>query len=155
MHAAVIGVDASHRILATLIVWTVAVHLVWGVATLLRPSRMGAALGLAIHTVSVGAWLVTRLVGISWIGGLEVRGRIGFADAAAAGLSIVIIGISLGALLVDHIPGADDPARLVVVAFAVGALTLPAMVVGGTRTPSSDSPSGDGVPGHVHPSPIP
>jgi len=132
IHAAATGTHSEHRILALLFVWSAALQLVWGIVALLRRSSGVIAAGLVINTVVAGAWFVTRVTGISWIGGLEEREPIGFADTAAAGLGIIALGIALGILLT---PGAASEARLSntgIPAFLVAALALPAMILGGT-----------------------
>ena len=132
IHAAFIGSHAEHRTLALLFVWSAALQLVWGIVALLRRSSGVIAAGLVINTVVAGAWFVTRVTGISWIGGLEEREPIRFADTAAAGLGIIALGIALGILLS---PGAASEARLSntgIPAFLVAALALPAMIIAGT-----------------------
>lgn len=132
IHAAVIGTHAEHRILALLFVWSAALQVVWGIVALLRASPAVAAGGLAINAVMSGAWFVTRVSSVSWIGGLEDREPIRFADTACAGLGIIAVGIALGVLLTL---GATRDIRLVNVgipAFLVAALALPAMILGGT-----------------------
>ena len=132
MHAAVIGTHNEHRILALLFVWSAALQIVWGVAALLRTSATIAACGLVINAVMAGAWFVTRITGVSWISGLETKESIRFADAACAGLGIVVVGITLGLLLTPGATAEQRPANAAVPAFLVAALALPAMVVGGT-----------------------
>lgn len=132
IHGAATGSHYEHRTLVMLFVWATAAQLAWGVAALIRPSRIVAVTGLAINLVLAVAWFITRITGISWIEGLEYRDRFGFADTACAGLAVVAVGLTLGVLLT---PGALDAPRVQGVglaAFAVAALSLPAMVVSGT-----------------------
>ncbi len=132
IHAAFIGSHAEHRTLALLFVWSAALQLVWGIVALVRASPAVAAGGLAINLVMSGAWFITRVTGISWIGGLKDREPMRFADTACAGLGIIAVGIALGVLLT---PGAAREIRLVnagIPAFLVAALALPAMILGGT-----------------------
>jgi len=132
IHAAVIGTHNEHRVLAMLFVWAAAIQVAWGISLLRRTNVVTVSTGLAANAVFAGAWFVTRVTGISWIGGLEERESIGFADTACAGLAIVAVGITLGVLLT---PGALKQRRhssLGPAAFCVAALALPAMVVGGT-----------------------
>ena len=145
VHAAVIGTHAEHRVLALLFVWSAALQVVWGIVALLRTSAAVAVSGLAINAVMAGAWFVTRSTGISWISGLETREPIRFADAACAGLGIVVVGIALGLLLTPGATTEQRPANAAVPAFLIAALALPAMVVGGTTVHNHDSSSD-----HVH-----
>jgi hypothetical protein len=147
IHAAVVGAHAEHRTLAMLFVWAAAFQIALGIAALVRPSRTVAA-WLGIGNLALAAtWLVTRLAGVSFIDGLEVREPIEFADAAAAGLAIVAGGLALGSLLS---PQDERPYRLTnlgVPAFLVAALALPAMVSGGTTVHGHDD---TGTGGHDH-----
>lgn len=134
IHAAVIGVHGEHRTLALLFVWSAAVQIVWGVALLRSRSAALVATGVAANAVFAGAWFVTRITGIGWIDGLEQREPISFPSTACAGLAVVAVGLGLGVLLT---PGAMREQRhsgLGAVAFCVAALTLPAMLIGGTDT---------------------
>lgn len=132
VHAAVIGTHNDHRILALLFVWSAALQIVWGIVALLRTSAAVAVSGLVINAVMAGAWFVTRITSVSWISGLEDKEPIRFADAACAGLGIVVVGITLGLLLTPGATAEQRPANAAVPAFLVAALALPAMVVGGT-----------------------
>jgi hypothetical protein len=79
-----------------------------------------------------GAWFVSRVTAVSFIGGLEEREPIRFADAACAGLGIVVVGITLGLLLTPGAAAERRPPNAGIPAFLVAALALPAMLVGGT-----------------------
>ena len=55
---------------------------------------------VAINAVAVAAWLATRITGISWIQGLEVREAPQFADTACALLGAAAVGCALAAAMV-------------------------------------------------------
>ncbi len=144
IHAACAGVHADHATLARLFVAAAAAQLLAGLAALARPSRT-AAIGLvAVNAVAVGAWLVTRFVGVSWIGGLEVRESIGFADTLCATAAAIAVGAALAGASIGRRPAARPPLAW----YSVGAvaLALPAMVVGGTTTHHHDALAAD----HTH-----
>jgi hypothetical protein len=133
IHAAIAGAHGQERLLATLFVWAAAVQVVWGIVTLLQPRPLVTAAGMTANFGVAAAWLFTRLRGVSWITGLEVREKVQYADAAAAGLAIVAAGIAFGILLT---PGASSEHRLTnlaIPAFVVAALTLPAMITVGNH----------------------
>lgn len=132
IHAAVVGIHNEHRVLAMLFVWSAAIQVVWGIALLRRASMALLATGLVANAVFAGAWFVSRVTSVSWIGGLEEREPIDFADTACAGLAVVAVGIALGVLLTPGALKQRRPSNLGVAAFCVAALALPAMVVGGT-----------------------
>jgi len=132
IHASVVGAHGEHRTLALLFVWSAAAQLMWGITALLRHARAVAAIGLVVNLAAAIAWFVTRLTSVSFIEGLEQRETIGFADASAAGLAVVALAIALGVLLTPGTPSAPRLRNVGLPAFAVAALTLPAMLVGGT-----------------------
>ncbi|HEY5664872.1 MAG TPA: hypothetical protein VIS05_12650 [Ilumatobacter sp.] len=84
LHAAAVGIHAEHAGLSRVFVALAAAQVAVAIAGFLRPGRLAAG---ALVTISVGAltgWIVTRLTGIGWIGGLEVAERAQLADTAAA-----------------------------------------------------------------------
>ena len=147
MHAAATGVHAEHPELARLFVVLTAAQLGSGLWGLLRPSRKAAwAIGI-VNAIAVGGWLVTRLVGISWIEGLEVREAAQFADSACALLGAVAAGAAFAGTLAGWRPSL--PGRLSLPSIAVAALAIPAMWMGGTHV-HSHTDSADADAGHGH-----
>ena len=82
IHAAAAGVHAEHPQLARLFILCSIAQVGAGLIALARRSRWVAVPLLVINGVAVGAWLATRITGISWIQGLEVREAPQFADTA-------------------------------------------------------------------------
>ena len=103
----------------------------FGLWALLRPSRTSAWGVVLLNALAVGAWLVTRTTGISWIDGLETREAAQFADTACALMGATAVGAGLAAGLVGWRPA--TPGRVVMPALAVAALALPAMWSGSTH----------------------
>lgn len=142
VHSAATGVHAEHPPLARIFVVMAALQLGAGLWALLRPSSRAAwAVGI-VNVVAVGGWLVTRLTGISWIAGLEVREVAQFADSACALLGAVAAGAAFASTLVGWRPSV--PGRFAVPSIAVAALALPAMWLGGTHAHSQADGHNDG-----------
>jgi len=134
IHAAAAGVHAEHPQLARLFILCSVAQIGAGLVALTRSTRGAARLVVVVNTIAVGAWLTTRITGISWIDGLEVRERAQFADTACALLAATAVGCAVAALLIGR---RQSPApRLWFPAVAVAALTVPAMLSGGTHVHS-------------------
>jgi hypothetical protein len=161
IHAGAIGLHSEHTTLSRLFVVVAVLQLGWGLAALLRPSRSIAAVGAAVNLVVVAGWVTTRITGIDRIGGLEARESPQFTDTAAAALGLVAAGAALAALLIGrrNLP----TMRLALPAFAVAALTVPAMWAGtshvhaegehGHGDPVAGAPAHDADDGHHGDSP--
>ncbi len=155
IHAAAAGVHAEHPQLARLFILCAVAQVGAGLVAMARPSRLAALPIVAINAVVVGGWLATRITGISWIEGLEVREAAQFADAAAALLAATAVGCALAASLIGQRQSAAP--RLSFPALAVAALTVPAMLSGGTHLHghAADAAAGVGVvdesQAHAHP----
>jgi hypothetical protein len=149
IHAAAIGIHAEHATLARLFVAVAAAQLGAGLVMLLKGGRVASAATLVINAGAVVAWAVTRVSGISWIEGLEHSEAPQFADTACAGLGAAA-AVAAGAALLR---GRTQPVgpRVGFPAVAVGALTVVAMMYGGTHVHSHDD--GDATSaagGHTH-----
>jgi hypothetical protein len=155
IHAAATGIHAEHPELARLFVVITVLQLGVGLWALVRPNR-AAALGVAaVNVAAVGGWLATRIMGISWIDGLESREAAQFADTICAALGAAAAGAAIAALLVGKRPAA--PTRLALPALVVAALAIPAMWTGGTHAHThahSDAGSlaagAESADGHTH-----
>ena len=136
IHAAAIGIHAEHATLARLFVAVAAAQLAAGLVMLVKGGRLAAAGTALVNAGAVAAWAVTRVAGISWIEGLEQSEAPQFADTACAALGAVAAAAAVVAL----VRGQTRPAaaRLGVPAVAVGALTVVAMMYGGTHVHSHD-----------------
>ena len=144
VHAAATGIHAEHPQLARLFVIVAVAQLGVGLWALVRPMR-AAAIGVAvINAVVVGAWLATRLTGIPWVEGLEVREAAQFADTVCAMLGAVAAGSALSALLVGWRP--SNPARIAMPSLLIAAVAIPAMWTGGTHLHAH----GDATAAHDH-----
>jgi hypothetical protein len=135
IHAAAAGVHAEHPQLARLFILCAIAQFGAGLVAMTRPSRWVAVPLVIINTVAVGGWLATRITGISWVDGLEVREAAQFADTACALLAAVAVGCALAAAMVGRRPSSAPP-HLSFPALAVAALTIPAMLSSGTHVHS-------------------
>ena len=125
IHGGAIGLHAEHPQLARIFIVMTLLQLSWGLTMLLRPQHWLLPVGVIVNGAAVGGWALTRIAGISWIDGLEVRESPQIADTLCAGLGIVAASIALAALLVGE---RELPqVRLAFPSFAVLLLTLPAM----------------------------
>lgn len=131
IHAAAAGVHAEHPQLARLFIFGAIAQVGAGLLALAKPHRAAAALILIINVVAVGGWLTTRITGVSWIDGLEVREAPQFADTACALLGASAVGCAMSAVMLGRRRAAAP--RLLFPAIAVAALAIPAMVSGGTH----------------------
>jgi len=125
IHGGAIGLHAEHPQLARIFIVVTLAQLAWGLSALLRPQQWLLPIGVIINGAAVGGWITTRIAGISWIDGLEVRESPQLADTLCAGLGIVAATVALAALLVGE---RELPqARLALPSFAILLLVLPAM----------------------------
>src|SRR5258706_2821398 len=128
IHAAAAGVHAEHPQLARVFIVCAIAQVGVGLLALARPSRLVAALLVAISAAAVVGWLATRVTGISWIDGLEVREAPQFADTVCALLAATAVGCALGATMIGARRAATP--HLSFPTFLAAALTVPAMLSG-------------------------
>ena len=150
IHAAAIGIHAEHATLSRLFVLVAAAQLVAGVIMLVRGGRATAGALVIINVGAVVAWVLTRTTGISWVEGLEEAEKPQFADTACAALGAVAAIAAVVALRSGRTRAAG--ARLGGPAFAIGALTIVAMMYGGTHVHSHghDHDASAAGEGHTH-----
>ena len=137
INASAAGVHAEHPTLARLFILCAVAQVGLGLVAMARPNRLVAVPIILVNAVAVAVWLQTRIAGISWIDGLEVREAPQFADTACALLAATAIGCALAASMIGK-RRATAP-RLSFPALAIAALTIPAMLSGGTHVHSHDS----------------
>ncbi|MEN9802942.1 MAG: hypothetical protein RLZ37_2067 [Actinomycetota bacterium] len=100
VHGGAIGLHAEHPQLARMFIFVALSQIAWGLFALLQPSKLVLSAGIVINGASAGAWVVTRVTGISWIDGLEIRESPQWADSIAAGLGFVATGLALAIVVV-------------------------------------------------------
>jgi hypothetical protein len=134
IHAAAAGVHAEHQQLARLFILCSIVQIGVGLAALARPNRLLALPIIAVNAGAVAVWLITRITGISWIEGLEVREAPQFADTVCALMAAIAVGCALAASMVGR--RQSSAPRLMFPALAIAAITIPAMFIGGANAHS-------------------
>ncbi len=137
IHAGAIGIHAEHITLGRVFVATAVLQLGWGLVALMQPSRWIAAFGAAINLAAVGGWLLTRLSGVSFIGGLEQREAAQFADTACAILGAIAAALAFSAAMIGW--RSAKRSSLAVPSLAVLAITLPAMLAGANHDHGSEA----------------
>ena len=142
VHAGAIGIHAEHTGLARLFIAVACFQLAWGMVALFKPSRWLAVVGAVGNLTAVAIWLTTRLTGISFIGGLEVREAAQFTDTACALLGLVAGGLALSAALIGWRQARPTP--LMFPALVVAAITIPAMITGSAHVHSHTITSASG-----------
>ncbi len=103
IHGGAIGLHAEHPQLARIFIVMTLLQVGWGVAMLLAPRAMAIPAGILINGAAVGGWLLTRIAGISWIDGLELRESPQWADSICAGLGAIAATAALAALLTANV----------------------------------------------------
>ncbi len=149
VHAAAAGIHAEHRQLAQIFVVVAVLQMGVGVWALVRHTRTAAWGVVVVNALAIGGWLATRLIGISWIDGLEVREAPQFADTACAALGLVaIVAASAGALLpADR----QRTAWLTAPALLLGAFAIWPMMAASTHAHSgTDADHGAEAAGAAH-----
>jgi hypothetical protein len=137
IHATAAGVHAEHPTLARLFIIFAVAQVGVGLLAMARPNRLVAVPIVLVNVAAVAVWLQTRIAGISWIDGLEVREAPQFADTACALLAATAVGCALAASMIGKRQAAAP--HLSFPALAVAALTIPAMLSGGTHVHSHSS----------------
>lgn len=127
LHATAAGVHADQPELARVFTVLAVLQLGAAVVSFLRSDRLASGSLLVVNGAAVVGWLVTRFVGISWIGGLEAAQRPQVADTVAALLAAVAVVAASSALLGRS--AAPLPARALAGSMALaGVLLVPGLV---------------------------
>ena len=152
IHAAAAGAHADHVLLSHAFVVLAMAQLCTGIALLTHPGRRSAKAVIFVNAAAIVGWIVSRVVGVWFISGLEVAEPAEFADTVCAALGALGALASAYALQVDNRLGATQrwtPAiavrDLAPPAIAVILLALPAMSVTATHLHEVDV---DGVHSH-------
>jgi hypothetical protein len=126
LHAAAAGIHADHPGLARLFVALAVAQLAVAVLGFLRDGRLAALALIGVNAAAVAGWIVTRVAGISWIGGLEVAERPQLADSISAALAAIAVVAAVGIALGSR---PTVPSRAVLnAAVLAGVLLVPGMV---------------------------
>jgi hypothetical protein len=154
--AATLGRDSTQTLAFFVVVG--AAHLLWGALALARAPRWWLALGVVGNLVVVATWVVSRTVGLPVGEYAHSTLPVGFADALATALEVVVV-VGAAALLVRGQAPARSLARsprvavaaaLVVGALAFGGVLSQAGAIGSSPA-GSDGNGGGGVSGPYAP----
>jgi hypothetical protein len=145
IHASAIGAHADHLLLANVFVALAVAQLGTGIALLTQPGRTSAKFVIVVNGAAVVGWIVSRVVGVWFVPGLEVAEPPEFADTVCASLGALA---ALAAAFALHVDTRLGPTRkwmpvitvrdLALPAIAVVLLTVPAMSVTATHAHPAD-----------------
>lgn len=155
VHAAAAGTHQGDPSLVRLFALTAAVQLGWAAVALTRPGRRTASVGLFLGAAALGAWIMSRTVGLPITDSLAAVEAVGTQDAIAAVLAGVSAALAAAALSGARLPAALGRSSLVAVGgVAVLALAVPGMVAEHQHSGSHAHGHGDEVAaegsGHDH-----
>ena len=129
-----IGAHADHVTLARLFLVCALFQLGWGVAALVRPGRALLVAGAVGNLAAVAAWATSRLTGIGFVDGLQVRESPEFADTACAALGLLAALAAIVWLRRRREPAPVRAAGFGLPALAVGLLAVPGLALGANHT---------------------
>ena len=95
VHATAAGNHAGDDTLVRLFALTAAAQAAWGLIALMRPMRAVAWAGVALNAVFVGAWLLSRTVGLPLVDSLRGVEPAGTQDVIAAALGATAVAAAL------------------------------------------------------------
>lgn len=125
LHAAAAGTHTEHAELSRIFIGLAVAQAAVAIVALLRPDRLGASLLAGVNVAAAIAWIVTRMVDISSIEGLEAAQPVGLADTIAAALAAVAV---VGAVVTAGRGSAAVPPWAVAsAAVLIGLLTVPGL----------------------------
>ncbi len=146
VHASAAGIHSEHRQLAQIFIVTAALQLGVGIWALVRRTTPAARAVIIVNTLAIGAWITTRLFGISWIDGLEVREAPQFADTACAALALVAV-VAAGAGVLSPARSRRGRTGLTAPAVLISAFAVWTMMAASTHVHSNDE---GGTSAHGH-----
>jgi len=91
IHGTALGLHAEHPALSLIFVAFTLLQVGWGIVVLSNQQRWLLVGGCVVNAAAVAGWIVTRFVGISFIGGLEIAEKPQPADSFCALLAAVSI----------------------------------------------------------------
>ena len=125
LHAAATGIHTEHPALTRIFITLAVAQVVAAVLGFIRSGRFPIAVLVGVNGFAFVGWLVTRLTGISWIGGLEIAERPQIADTTAAVLALVAVVAALASL--SHRIPSLPPRAVTTAALLAGVLLVPGL----------------------------
>lgn len=138
VHAAAAGTHQGDTALVRIFTLTAVVQLAWAALAVVRPSRVVAVAGVVLGGAALGAWVLSRTVGLPLVESLSEVEPVSLQD----GLAALLAGVSL--LLSGMAALGDVPLRGRAPIGAIGAVALLALAV-----PAVAAEHGHG-PSHAH-----
>jgi hypothetical protein len=153
LHASVINAHEGPGIASELFTAVAIFQVAWAALVLARPSRGLLALGAVANAAFIGAWVWSRISGISFIDGLDHKEAVGFTDGVIAGLQVLlVVGV---AVLLRPAPADRSPrlarlstAGLGLMGLAVAGLAVPAAAAGSEHGGGADHHAEETAAGH-------
>ncbi len=125
LHAAAAGIHTEHPALTRIFIALTMAQVAAATLGFIRSGRLPIAVLVGVNGFAFVGWLITRLTGISWIGGLEIVERPQIADTTAAVLALIAVVTALASLS-DRVPAL--PSRAVTLAAVLaGVLLVPGL----------------------------
>src|SRR5215207_2497906 len=124
LHATAAGIHAEHQGLTRIFIALALAQAAVALAGLLWRARAAAAGLVAVNAAALAGWIVTRLTGISWIGGLEVAERPQLADSISALFAAIAV---VGAVAATISASRVAPRMVLSSALLAGVLIVPGL----------------------------
>ena len=126
LHAAATGIHTEHVDLTRIFIALAVAQAGVAIIGFTRDGRLPVGALVVVNGFAAIGWLITRLMGISWIGGLEIAERPQIADTAAAVLALIAVAAALASLSSRAF---SIPSRAIsTAAILTGVLVIPGLV---------------------------
>lgn len=133
IHATVAGSHADSRALVWMFAACAAAQLGWAAVVVLVPKRSVLLAGVVINSAAVGAWFLSRTVGISFVDALAEPEAIGTQDLLAALLAAAAVGGAVLAIAQPIARRSVSNAWSAAIVFATVVLAVPALAASHTH----------------------
>jgi len=142
VHAAAAGTHMGDTALVRIFAVTAVVQLAWAAVAVVRPGRAVAVAGVVLGAAALGAWVLSRTVGLPLIDSLREVEPVSLQD----GLAALLAGLSM--LLAGMAALGDVPLRGRAPIGALGAVALLALAVPAVAAEHGHGPSHEHSGGH-------
>jgi hypothetical protein len=143
VHAAAAGTHMGDTTLVRIFAVTAVVQLAWAAFAVVRPSRGVALAGVVLGAAALGAWVLSRTVGLPLVDSLSEVEPVSLQD----GLAALLAGLSM--LLAGMAALGDVPLRGRAPIGALGAVALLALAVPAVAAEHGHGPSHDHAGGEA------
>ena len=155
VHATAAGNHAGDDTLVRLFALTAAAQAAWGLIALMRPMRTVAWAGVALNAVFVGAWLLSRTVGLPLVDSLRGVEPAGTQDVIAAALGATAVAAAALSVVQPVRRATLETGWVIASVVAVTFVAVPAMAAEHTHAAGhvhadATVPAADEHAGHQH-----